>query len=336
MLNFLLILMTCVLTTPLLAVDLIEEIKSSQKERIELLKQKEHLLEQAGCLEKNLQDLYLKQQQTQESLAHQHQEIQTKLPLMLRLGRADSLRILVDKAAGKDTLRGLILLRALSRSLKQQLQRLQATATELSSLKQELELKKQTQYQLLQGLNFKYVQLEALEASKLEALIQSERDRLSGENDINTLLDETSTTLSKTKRKVAKASAGRDLPFRWLEKPASGKTIEDKELQQKFSPHATGIIFETRKNAEVYSPSDGTVVFKGPFKNQGDILIIEIGDKVYTVLMGMHKISAETGQSVYAGQKVGTMAGYGASSPKLYLELRQEGKAIDPKEYFAQ
>ena len=336
MVNLLVILMACIAITPLWGKDIVQEIKDSQKERVDLLKKKEHLLEEAGSLERKLQELNLKQRQMEESITLQRKEIQDKLPLMLRLGRTDPLRILVDGAASKDTIRGLILLRSLSRSLKQQYQRLHAASSENSALRQDIKLKQQNQNQLLQGLDFQHAQLEAFEASKFKELAQSELDKLSGENDINDLLKDTDTALSKTKRKISKTTAEKDLPFRWLEKPVSGKIVKDKDLQKKFSPHAKGIIFETKKNADVYSPSDGTVVFKGPFKNQGDILIIEIGDKVHTVLMGMHKISAETGQSVYAGQKVGKMAGYGTTSPKLYLELRQKGKAIDPKDYFIQ
>src|SRR3990167_1675973 len=334
----------CFITVPLSAKDVVQEVKISpvqeikdtQKERVYLIKQKERLLQETVSLEKELQDLSLKQQNMQKSIALQRKEIQGKIPLMLRLGRVDPLRILVDGATGKNTIRSIILMRSLSRSLRQQYQRLQAASNDISALTQDVEIKKQNQAQLLQTLNFQQAQLEAFENTKLKEIAQSELDKLSGENDINVLVDETRATLSKTDRKVSKASADKNLPFRWLEKPVGGKVIEDKELQKKFSPHATGIIFETKKNAEVFSPCDGTIVFKGPFKNQGDIIIIEVGEKVYTVLMGIHKISAETGQSVYAGQKLGKMAGYGADSPKLYLELRQKGTAIDPKEYFAQ
>ncbi|MDI9635417.1 M23 family metallopeptidase [Geitlerinema splendidum] len=283
-----------------------------------------------------MQDFTIKQIQTNESISQQRKQIEAKLPLLLRLGRVNPLKLLVDTAAGKDTIRGIILMRSLSHSLKQELQRLQATSSEISALSKELEVKKKVQAQLLDSLQIQQTQLEAFEKVKFEELTKAELEKLSKEEDINFLLNEAHATLSKKAQSASKASAKQDLPFRWLEQPVAGKVVIDKELQKKFSPGAQGIIFETKKNAEVFAPSEGTIVFKGPFKNQGDILIIEAGEKVYTVLMGMHKINAEVGESVYAGQKIGSMAGYGASSPKLYLELRQKGKAIDPKGYFAQ
>ncbi|MBX9621850.1 MAG: M23 family metallopeptidase [Alphaproteobacteria bacterium] len=324
------------LVSPVVAQDLVAEIKELHKEKIELLKKKQQLLEEASILEKTLQDFTIKQIQMNESIAHQRKQIEAKLPLLIRLGRVNPLKLLVDTAAGKDTIHGIILMRSLSHSLKQELQRLQATSSEISALSKEMEVKKKVQAQLLEGLHVQHNQLEAFEKAKFEELTKAELEKLSKEEDINFLLNEAHATLSKKVQSASKASAKQDLPFRWLEQPVAGKVVVDKELQKKFSPGAQGIIFETKKNAEVFAPSEGTIVFKGPFKNQGDILIIEAGEKVYTILMGMHKINAEIGESVYAGQKIGSMAGYGASSPKLYLELRQKGKAIDPKGYFAQ
>jgi len=331
-----LLLFSLLLLSPAVAEDLVAEVKEVYKEKITLLQEKQRLLEEASVLEKTLQDLTTKQAQMNESIALQRKQIEAKLPLLARLGRVDPVKLLVDTAAGKDTVRGIILMRSLSHALNQQLQSLQATSTEISALAQELEMKRKMQGQLLETLQFQHGQLEAFEQEKIEQLTKAELEKLSKEEDINVLLDETRATLSKKKSKTQKPSTVQKLPFRWLEQPVTGKMVEDKELQKKFSPGAKGVIFETKKNAEVFAPAEGTIVFKGPFKNQGDILIIETGEKVYTILMGMHKINAEIGESVYAGQKVGSMAGYGASSPKLYLELRQKGKTIDPTDYFAQ
>jgi septal ring factor EnvC (AmiA/AmiB activator) len=331
-----LVLFCCLFLSPAIAQDLVTEIKELHKERANLLDKKQQLLEEASVLEKTLQDFTTKQIQMNESIAHQRKQIEAKLPLLIRLGRVNPLKLLVDTAAGKDTIRSIVLMRSLSHSLKQELQRVQATSTEILALSKELEVKKKVQAQLLESLHFQDSQLEAFEKAKLEQLTNTELEKLSKEEDINFLLNETRATLSKKTQSASKASSNQDLPFRWLEQPVAGKIVKDKELQKKFSPGAQGIIFETKKNAEVFAPSEGVVVFKGPFKNQGEILIIEVGKKVYTILMGMHKINAEVGESIYAGQKVGSMAGYGASSPKLYLELRQKGKPIDPKDYFAQ
>jgi septal ring factor EnvC (AmiA/AmiB activator) len=71
--------------------------------------------------------------------------------------------------------------------------------------------------------------------------------------------------------------------------------------------------FKHEKMLTSQRPAKGKVVFKGPFRNQGVILMLDHGEKVFTVLMGMDKdkIDAQVGQKVYAGQKLGIMPGYG-------------------------
>ncbi len=115
-----------------------------------------------------------------------------------------------------------------------------------------------------------------------------------------------------------------------------GEIVHDASLQKNFSPQSQGVIFKTEKNADVFAPAKGVVVFRGPFLSQKEILIINHGSHVHTVLMGMDKIRADVGQTVYAGENIGSMAGYGKTAPLLYVELRQKGKPIDPLPYFVE
>lgn len=310
--------------------DSFRELKTQEAE---LFLEKRHLTEEIANFKKNIKDLSLIKEEKEENIIKKRREIEKKLPLLVQLGRVNPLRLLVDATIGKETLRGMILARTFSTSLKHQLLEMQAELDKAVDLSKELNEKTKSYVQLIQGLEFQQAHLNALQKKLISYMEKSELERLKGEDDVNTLLDESRLTLSSKGRGAAVVSVDMELPFRWLERPVRGKILQDPELQEKFSLNGQGIIFETKKNAEVLSPSEGVIVFKGPFKSQGDILIIDHGEKVHTVFMGMHKIDAEIGQNVYAGQKIGTMAGHGIS-PKLYLELRKDGKAIDPHPYF--
>lgn len=323
------------LGTPAFCVELRQEITEIQTKKLALILEQKRLQEEASVLEKNLEDLLLqKEKREKDALLHQN-KISKNLPFLAHLGRMSPLRILADPMAGQNTLRGIILVRTLTRSLKHQIQRVQAELNEIDVISKDLEWKTHNHLNLLQTIEVQKNELKALEIQKIEDWKQSEIGRLADEEDVNVLLDEVRNTISKTEKKASAAAALQGLPFRRLGLPVIGKVIKDTALQDKFASHSQGIIFETKKNAEVVSPSQGKVVFKGPFQNQGEILIIDHGDKVHSVFMGMYKIDAQIGQNVYAGEKLGMMAGYGSSSPKLYFELRQKGKAIDPKPYFA-
>lgn len=324
-----------VVSLPVYAEKAPQEIQEIKKKKTDLFTEYQRLLLEGEILNRNLRDLTELREEKKKLIDHHQKEVSTKLPILVRLGRSNPLRFLVEPSQGQNTLRGLTLLRTLTTSLKLQAQKVQTELSEITALSKEFENKFQAHNKLLQTIALQRAQLIALESEHIENFKKKELNRLAKEEDINTLLDESRETLSKKERANATATKAKKLPFRRLERPVAGKIIEDSKLQNKFSPHSQGIIFEAKKNAEVSAPSKGKVVFKGPFRNQGDILMLDHGQKVFTILMGMHKINAQVGQKVYAGEKLGVMAGYGASSPKLYLELRQKGKAIDPRPYFA-
>ena len=96
-----------------------------------------------------------------------------------------------------------------------------------------------------------------------------------------------------------------------------------------------GIVIETRAAAQVISPYDGRVVFAGPFRGYGQLLIIEHGEGYHSLVAGMARIDAVIGQWVLAGEPVGVMGPPGSRKPALYVELRREGQPINPLPWLA-
>ncbi|MBO6901059.1 MAG: murein hydrolase activator EnvC [Rhizobiaceae bacterium] len=107
-----------------------------------------------------------------------------------------------------------------------------------------------------------------------------------------------------------------------------------------------GDIVTTQSGAIVTAPSDGSVLYAGPFRSYGQLLILNAGDGYHIVLAGMDRISVSLGQSVLAGEPVGTMGearlasavalADGNKEPELYVEFRKDGKPIDPAPWWAQ
>jgi septal ring factor EnvC (AmiA/AmiB activator) len=95
-----------------------------------------------------------------------------------------------------------------------------------------------------------------------------------------------------------------------------------------------GLVMETRPGAQIVAPFDGHIVFEGPFRSYGQILIIEHGGGYHTVLAGLDRVDAVVGQWLLAGEPVGSMPSPAAGRPKLYLELRRDGQPIDPVPWF--
>jgi len=96
-----------------------------------------------------------------------------------------------------------------------------------------------------------------------------------------------------------------------------------------------GMVYETRGAARVVAPAAGSVVFAGPFKGYGLILIVEHAGGYHSLLSGLGRIDVAVGQRILAGEPVGAMDGNDRSGseglPRLYFELRRGGQPVDPR-----
>lgn len=273
-------------------------------------------------------------------LAHQKkkdvlraQEKVTKcFPLLLRIGRTNPLRFLVDLKTTKSSVRGIILLRTVAASLARHMKKAQADLHELIAFITDLNSEKQALEATFRTLYTHQSKLQKEGIRTAEAIKNQEIARLAQVN-VHHLLDESHSVLTQTDIFSPHPPPPDNFPFSRLDHPVIGKIVKDPLLQKKFSPQNYGVVFKTEKSATVHAPAKGKVVFKGPFLSQGDILILDHGHDVHTVYMGMDKIKVNMGQDLYAGAKLGSMAGYGKNPPLLYLELRQNGKPIDPFPY---
>jgi septal ring factor EnvC (AmiA/AmiB activator) len=111
----------------------------------------------------------------------------------------------------------------------------------------------------------------------------------------------------------------------------SGKIISRYGNTSAGSAFSKGIMIETRAGAQALAPYDGEVVYAGRFRDYGRMVILRHSDNYHTLLSGMETITASPGQFVLEGEPLGAM---GQNIPRLYMELRQDGKPVDPLPWF--
>ncbi len=132
--------------------------------------------------------------------------------------------------------------------------------------------------------------------------------------------------------------------------PVSGAVLRRWGEDDGIGGIARGVTLAAREDARVVSPCDGWVVFSGPFRSYGKLLIINGGGGYHVVLAGIDRIDVELDQFVLAGEPVGVMgarrtAGTNADTakntedqagrPVLYVEFRKDNAAIDPTPWWA-
>lgn len=131
-----------------------------------------------------------------------------------------------------------------------------------------------------------------------------------------------------------------------LPTPVSGVQLVGYGDRGESGEPAKGITLATRANSRVVTPADGWVIYAGPFRSYGQLLILDAGDGFHIVLAGMERIDVQLGQFVLVGEPVGSMgakriASIGAvdvssTRPILYVEFRKDGDSIDPTPWWAE
>ena len=113
-----------------------------------------------------------------------------------------------------------------------------------------------------------------------------------------------------------------------------GQKNENRVAQQ-------GVSISARAGAQITAPYDAQVLYSGPFRQYGDIIIISLADGFQMILAGLADSGVYVGQEILAGEPVGVLSGtqshenhhLGSSTSgrsQLYMELRFDGRPIDP------
>jgi septal ring factor EnvC (AmiA/AmiB activator) len=121
--------------------------------------------------------------------------------------------------------------------------------------------------------------------------------------------------------------------------PVAGAVLKGFGDADGFGGVEKGVSIGAPPGATVASPVDGSIVFSGPYRSYGQLLIINAGQGYYFVLAGMDRMDVSVGQFVLAGEAVATMGdgsartavatAIGATQPVLYIELRKDETTVD-------
>lgn len=143
------------------------------------------------------------------------------------------------------------------------------------------------------------------------------------------------------------AEAKRSLPW-----PAQGRVVSTfgreplRELGTVMIHQ--GIRLATEAGAPVKPVKSGRIIFAGPFRSYGQVLIVDHGQAFYTIYGQLGELRKKKGDEVSPEEPIATAGGPdsragipgstpGRSAPEgggaLYFEIRQSGEALDPLEW---
>ena len=272
----------------------------------------------------------------------------------LSISRPPALGVSPDDAT--EAARSAMLLGSIIPELRGQAKALELELAELTKLREGIRGEQRDAVAAARGLETDRSGLEAklseLAERRLHAMAsaQEEQGRLStlaqNAKDLRSFLEDLSRRQPRPKPGGSPGDMASFIPGQFhrlkgtLRPPVAGDVARTFGAATPDGSPSRGIIFATREYAQVVAPSAGTVVFSGPFRGYGLLLIIQADDGYHFVLSGMARIDAVARQRLLAGEPVGIMGDSPSDpnsgrAPELYVELRKRGEPVDPLPWLA-
>lgn len=328
------------------AASLARNIKSIRKEMIATARNTQEREEVVSSLKGRLDALETRLREKRQALQEKRHQFGNVLAALERLAVMPKEAVFTLPSRPVDTIRSINLIRVAVPTIESKADELRRELTALSSLRAEIGRRQEDYVQETKALDKERQRLGELlkKKQKLEsktlAESKKEQERLrklgAQAKNLRELLArlehaQTMATLSPPVAGIPSFRSARgSLPL-----PARGRLVRTYGEETEFGTPSKGLYIETLKSAQVVAPFDGQIVFAGPFRGYGLLLIIRHSEGYHTLMAGLFRIDATAGQWVLAGEPVGAMGNPAGGNPTLYVELRHEGQAINLLPWFA-
>lgn len=127
----------------------------------------------------------------------------------------------------------------------------------------------------------------------------------------------------------ATPSAGEPSPV-YIQLPVAGRTVAGFGSLTENGVASQGLTVAPRGGAQVVAPAAGRVVFAGPYRGFGRIVIIEHAAGWTSLVTGLARTDVDVGEELVAGAPLGIAA---PSRPEVTLELRRDGTPVNPLDF---
>lgn len=291
--------------------------------------------------EAELARLEAERSEQEQRLGAQRAELAGLLRSSYALGRHEQLKLLLAQDRIESAERALGYARVLQR---QRLSRIDTLRTELAALLQLAAAVEAQRGEVEAAVALQRSQVEALEGERGERralLARLERERGKTVRQLDALEQDEKALLALIERLTdvfadipPALGAGEALasqrgrlpwPLQGRVRGAFGGTLPD-------GRRSGGWLIEADAGAEVRAVSHGRVAYADWLNGYGLIVIIDHGEGYHSLYAHADALLCEVGDWVDAGAAVARAGSSGGiAEPSLYFELRQRGRAVDPK-----
>jgi septal ring factor EnvC (AmiA/AmiB activator) len=347
-----------------------QEIKRSQGQ-IEAMRQKERLLlDRLDQMELQLQQLREEQERKRKERTHLRKQITEKrkklkeledemgnlrtlmaqrLEALYKFGRQAYVNVFISARDVRGLQHQWVYLRAIAEedseligsfmerqqkeaqiagALSSEEAQLSKLVARMSRQKEEMEKAKKEQVALLQNIHNKEEMYESY-MTELATVSRELKDKI---EELQNKTDRSGMGVQQLKGNFASNKGA--LPY-----PVPGKIISrfGPKQHKKFGTkiRSNGIEIATEPLSPVVAVYGGQVLYSEWVKGYGKVMIIDHGEKYYTLTAHLAEVLREAGEIVESGEKIG-YAGYSPleqQGGRVYFEVRHLSKALNPEEW---
>lgn len=242
-----------------------------------------------------------------------------------------SLYLLATSASFQDALDRARSLTTLLQADRRRMERLRAQRAELDARRAELTLRRNELMELTRRLGERQRELVKLRRRRSELV--------SGLVESQQALSVSMKALSEAEARLARtfaldqgagAPAGRPATPVTAARGRLSPPVEGRVIRR-GGPGGRGVVMAARPEAQVRAPWDGEVVYADKLAGYGNVVVLDHGQRVHTVLAYLGTLSVETGRRVKAGAVLGAVGPAG----RLYLEVRLGARPVNPMAWLA-
>ena len=341
-----------------------KEIKERDKKRVELEKQAEQIATQRRKLQlnmifiaeqiraneqrqikinKKLEALLTTQADLLAALNKDRVNLSQSLAALQRFEKSTPPALAVRPDDALEGIRGALAMAGIVPSLKQKVDEIHARLDELSAIRRQIVKRQEELDDALAKAESDRAKLDALVAEKQQAEVARRQEAAREQAAIKQLaakaknLKDLVTKLEKRRAKQHNQIKGFSRTRGKLPLPVSGKLLSRPETIRKNTESGReGAYILTRAQTLVTAPYDAQVLYAGPFRDYGNMLILGVGKNYHLLFAGLSVISVDVGQVILAGEPVGQIIPEPlTNTPKtLYMEIRYKGQPQDALSWY--
>lgn len=270
----------------------------------------------------------------------QRPDVEARLVRLYKLGRAGYWRLLLDVNSLREIGRAYRTAAALDRIDRDRVEEHRRTLAALTAERASLQARAKELTTLENQARRASDAVEAAVAARAALVKQIDERR-----DLNAqLAGELQDAQRKLQATLAQIASGRDAPaaalplrpFRGaLPWPADGVVSSRFGRPVRGAPESSknGIELSLAEGQAVRAVHDGVVAFADAFTGYGNLVILDHGDKAYTLYGHLSSVTVKKGDRVDAQGTVGLTGRDPSGNPSLYFELRVDGAPVDPLQW---